>query len=88
MGKASRAKQEARRAREQGAPARPRRRLGYPLVIVVVVVLGVAAVWFARRPASAPAAPPLTIPTDVVDSTTVPDGATTTVAPSSTTSLP
>lgn len=78
MGRASRAKQEARRARVEGSASKQRRRLGYPLVILAVVVIGVAVVWFARKPASSPAAPPLTIP-EVVDSTTVPDGATTTV---------
>lgn len=81
MGRASRAKQEARRARAAGATAKPRRRLGYPLAVLAVVVLGVAVVWFARKPATSPAAPPLTIPADVTDSTLVPGASTDVTVP-------
>lgn len=55
MGKASQAKKSAREARESGiVPPRPRRRWGYPAIVTVAVVLGVLAVWYARRPESQP----------------------------------
>ena len=90
MGKASQAKKAAREARESGGgPQRPKRRLGYPLLIMAVVVLGVAAVWWARRPADTPSANLVTPEVQTVDPTA---SSTTVVAadavPSSTTIAP
>ncbi len=57
MGKASQAKKAAREARESGRlPEKPKRKLGYPLIVAAAVVVGAVAVWFASRPADEPTA--------------------------------
>lgn len=48
MGKASSAKKVARAARAGGSAATDQRKLGYPIAIVAIIVLGVALVAFAR----------------------------------------
>jgi len=53
MGKASRAKAEARQARERGeVPKRERRNLKFPLLLLGVVVAGVLVIVLARDPSS------------------------------------
>ena len=48
MGKASSAKKVARVAKVGGKSAQPRRNLGFPLVIMVLLAGGILAVWAAR----------------------------------------
>ena len=68
MGKASQAKKVAREARESGrVEARPKRKLAYPIVITLAVVLGILAVWYARRPADTPTANLVTPEVQTVD---------------------
>lgn len=92
MGKASQAKKVAREARERGeVPARPKRRLGYPIVLAVAVLLGVFAVWYAARPADTPTSKIVTPEVQTTDSSVVDPTATTVAAdavPTSTTVAP
>lgn len=86
MGRASNAKKAAREAREKGTvPDRPKRRWAYPSIVAIAVVLGVLAVWFARRPADTPSSNIVTPAAQTTDAS-VADATTTTVAVDPTTS--